>query len=192
MSRQRAPRKRASLVAALCLVATTVTLAPASPAAAATTVTINGTAAGRTFDGVGAISGGGGNSRLLVDYPEPQRSQLLDYLFKPGYGAAMQILKVEIGGDTNSTSGAEPSHKHTAADLDCNRGYEWWLMEQAKARNPNIKLVGLSWGAPGWIGNGNFWTTDMVNYLVAWLDCAKNRSVPVTSISSRSRCERRM
>ena len=56
------------------------------------------------FDGVGAISGGGGNSRLLVDYPEPQRGQILDYLFKPGYGAAMQILKVEIGGDTNSTS----------------------------------------------------------------------------------------
>jgi hypothetical protein len=43
---------------------------------------------GRTFDGVGAISGGGGNSRLLIDYPEPQRSQILDYLFKPGYGAA--------------------------------------------------------------------------------------------------------
>jgi O-glycosyl hydrolase len=167
-------RRRTGYLAALCLAATTLIAAPASPAAAATTITINGTAPGRTFDGVGAISGGGGNSRLLIDYPEPQRSQLLDYLFKPGYGAAMQILKVEVGGDTNSTSGAEPSHQHTAADLNCGRGYEWWLMEQAKARNPGIKLVGLAWGAPGWIGNGNFWSTDMVNYLVAWLDCAKN------------------
>jgi O-glycosyl hydrolase len=167
-------RRRVTYLAALCLAATALTAAPASPAAAATTITINGSAAGRTFDGVGAISGGGGNSRLLIDYPEPQRSQLLDYLFKPGYGAAMQILKVEIGGDTNSTSGAEPSHQHTAADLNCGRGYEWWLMEQAKARNPGIKLVGLAWGAPGWIGNGNFWSTDMVNYLTAWLDCAKN------------------
>jgi O-glycosyl hydrolase len=167
-------RRRATYLAALCLAATALTAAPASPAAAATTITINGSAAGRTFDGVGAISGGGGNSRLLIDYPEPQRSQLLDYLFKPGYGAAMQILKVEIGGDTNSTSGAEPSHQHTAADVNCGRGYEWWLMEQAKTRNPGIKLVGLAWGAPGWIGNGNFWSTDMVNYLMAWLDCAKN------------------
>ena len=131
-------------------------------------------ATGRTFDGVGAISGGGGNSRLLFDYPEPQRTQILDYLFRPNYGAAMQILKVEIGGDTNSTSGAEKSHKHTATDLNCNRGYEWWLMEQAKARNPGIKLAALSWGAPGWIGNGNFFSTDMVNYLLAWLDlCAR-------------------
>jgi O-glycosyl hydrolase len=139
-----------------------------------TTVTINGNAAGRTLDGIGAISGGGGNSRLLFDYPEPQRSQILDYLFKPGYGAAVQILKVEVGGDTNSTSGAEPSHQHTAADLNCNRGYEWWLMEQAKTRNPNIKLYGLAWGAPGWIGNGTFFSTDMVNYYASWLDCAKN------------------
>src|SRR5262245_17802402 len=56
---------------------------------AATTITVDGNAAGRVFDGVGAISGGGGNSRLLFDYPEPQRTQILDYLFKPGVGAAM-------------------------------------------------------------------------------------------------------
>ena len=142
-------------------------MAGAAPAQAATSITINGSSAGRTFDGVGAISGGGGNSRLLIDYPEPQRGQILDYLFKPGYGAALQILKVEIGGDTNSTSGAEPSHAHIRGDLNCNRGYEWWIMEQAKARNPDIKLVGLPWGAPGWIGNGNFLSTDMINYLLS-------------------------
>jgi O-glycosyl hydrolase len=170
MSRTRA------LLAALCLAAasTAIALSTTTAAHAATTVTINGTSAGRTLDGIGAISGGGGNSRLLFDYPEPQRTQILDYLFKPGYGAAVQILKVEVGGDTNSTSGAEPSHQHTAADLNCNRGYEWWLMEQAKSRNPNIKLYGLAWGAPGWIGNGTFFSTDMVNYYASWLDCAKN------------------
>ncbi|HEU5470811.1 MAG TPA: ricin-type beta-trefoil lectin domain protein [Actinophytocola sp.] len=143
-------------------------------AGAVTNVTINGGGAGRVFDGVGAVSGGGGNSRLLIDYPEPQRGQILDYLFRPNFGAAMQLLKVEIGGDTYSTSGAEPSHQHSAADLNCDRGYEWWLMGEAKARNPGIRLAGLSWGAPGWIGNGNFWSTDMINYLVAWLRCARD------------------
>ncbi|MEV7968407.1 ricin-type beta-trefoil lectin domain protein [Sphaerisporangium sp. NPDC088356] len=157
----------ALLTAAICVIGF-------SSAQAAVAITINGGSGGRALDGVGAISGGGGNSRLLVDYPEPQRGQILDYMFKPGYGAAVQIMKVEIGGDTNSTSGAEPSHRHTAADLDCGRGYEWWLMEQAKARNPNIKLAGLAWGAPGWIGNRNFWSQDMINYLVDWLKCAKN------------------
>lgn len=159
--------------------------APASPRAAApaaiapTAVTVDGTSPGRTFDGVGAISGGGGNSRLLVDYPEPQRSQILDDLFTPGQGAALQILKVEIGGDTNSTDGAESSIEHTRGTIDCDNGYEWWLMEQAKARNPGIKLYALSWGAPGWIGNGNFWSQDMIDYLVSWLGCAKQHNLTI-------------
>ncbi|MEV4559324.1 ricin-type beta-trefoil lectin domain protein [Kitasatospora sp. NPDC049285] len=153
--------------------------AQAATAATSTAITVDGTKPGLTFDGVGAISGGGGNSRLLIDYPEPQRSQLLDYLFKPGYGAALQVLKIEIGGDTNSTDGAEASHEHTKGAVDCNQGYEWWLAEQAKARNPNIKLSALAWGAPGWIGGGNFWSTDMIDYLNSWLGCAAQHNLTI-------------
>ena len=78
---------------------------PPAAAAASASITVNGTQGGRTFDGIGAISGGGGNSRLLADYPAAEQQQIDDYLFKPGYGADLQILKVEIGGDTNSTDG---------------------------------------------------------------------------------------
>ncbi|MFD8496718.1 ricin-type beta-trefoil lectin domain protein [Amycolatopsis sp. NPDC059657] len=151
----------------------------ATPASAATSITINGSSGGRVFDGVGAISGGGGNSRLLIDYPEPERGQILDYLFKPGAGASLQSLKIEIGGDTNSTSGAEPSIEHTRGVINCDVGYEFWLAGQAKARNPNIKLAGLAWGAPGWIGGGNFWSADMVDYLVSWLGCAKRHNLAI-------------
>ena len=53
----------------------------------------------------------------------------------------LDILKVEMGGDTDSTEGAEPSHMHGGpGDENYNRGYEWWLMKEAKARNPDIKL----------------------------------------------------
>jgi O-glycosyl hydrolase len=172
-------RRLAARLALGALLAGTGTLATGAPALAATSITVNGTGAGRVFAGIGAISGGGGNSRLLIDYPEPQRSQVLDYLFKPGAGASLQILKVEIGGDTNSTSGAEPSHEHMAGVISCGRGYEWWLMEQAKARNPGIKLYGLSWGAPGWIGGGSFFSTDTINYLLAWLSCAKQNGLTI-------------
>ncbi|WP_103351392.1 ricin-type beta-trefoil lectin domain protein [Amycolatopsis sp. CA-128772] len=175
-------RIRAVAVAAAVLGAGVV--AAAAPAQAATSITLNGGSAGRTFDGVGAVSGGGGNSRLLIDYPEPQRGQILDYLFKPGYGAALQILKVEMGGDTNSTSGAEPSHAHFRGDLDCNRGYEWWIMEQAKARNPGIRLVGLPWGAPGWIGNGTFFSNDLVDYYLSWLGCAKQHGLTIDYLTT--------
>jgi hypothetical protein len=166
--------------ALMALVATGAYAVSASPASAATTTTIsaNGSSAGRTFDGIGAISGGGGNSRLLANYPATQQGQILDYLFKPGYGADLQILKVEIGGDANSTDGAEPSIEHTRGVINCNAGYEFWLMEQAKARNPNIKLYGLAWAAPGWI-SGGFWSTDTINYLVSWLGCAKSDGLTI-------------
>jgi O-glycosyl hydrolase len=169
-----------AVVGAVVALGAVLMAAPASSAADPSTVTVDGTSAGRTFDGVGALSAGA-SSRLLIDYPEPQRSQVLDYLFTPGYGAALQILKVEIGGDTNSTDGAEPSHMRSATEVDCDRGYEWWLMEQAKKRNPAIKLSALEWGTPGWVGAGarTVWTSQNLTYLLSWLGCAQQHGLRI-------------
>ena len=42
------------------------------------------------FDGHGGLSAGA-SSRLLIDYAEPARAQILDYLFLPNFGAALQV-----------------------------------------------------------------------------------------------------
>ena len=127
---------------------------------------------GRTFEGVGALSAGA-SSRLLIDYPEPQRSQILDYLFKPYFGASMHHLKVEIGGDVNSTCGTEPSHMHHKGVEDYSRGYEWWLMKEAKTRRPSIMLDALAWGAPYWIGNGTYYSDENADYMAKFVKGAK-------------------
>ena len=140
---------------------------------------MDGASTGRTFDCIGGLSGGGGTSRLLYDYPPQQQSEILDYLFKPNYGASLQILKVEIGGDVDTTNGAEASHERSSTDANYHRGYEWWLMQQAKVRNPNIKLYGLQWGTPGWV-NGtyatayNWYSTNDIPYVVDWLKNAQS------------------
>ena len=139
---------------------------------AAREVVLDGNSKGAIFDGIGAVSAGA-SSRLLIDYPEPYRGQILDYLFKPNYGASLQHLKVEIGADVNSTDGSEPSHMRSRSDHDYTRGYEWWLMEEAHKRNPNIILDILPWGAPGWIGGGNFYSEDMANYVADFILGAK-------------------
>jgi hypothetical protein len=145
----------------------------ASPVARAsdTTIVLDGAAKGKIFEGIGALSAGA-SSRLLYDYQEPYRSQILDYLFKPGYGAALQHLKVEIGADVNSTDGSEPSTMRSQEDHDYTRGYEWWLMEEARKRNPHIILDVLPWGAPGWVGNGNFYSPDMAEYVADFIQAA--------------------
>jgi hypothetical protein len=143
-----------------------------------TTITIDFARKGRIFEGIGALSAGA-SSRLLIEYPEPYRSQILDFLFKPRFGASLQQLKVEIGGDVNSTCGTEPSHAHSLQEFEnplpeyFQRGYEWWLMKEAKKRNPAILLDCLEWGCPGWIGNGNFFSQDNADYIIAFLQGAE-------------------
>lgn len=116
---------------------------PAAGPGAVATVSIDGADPGPAFQGIGAISGGGGNSRLLTDYPPGERAQILDYLFSPHFGAALQMLKLEIGGGGFSSDGSEPSVEPAEGQLDCGTGYEFWLARQALTRNPAIKLYGL-------------------------------------------------
>jgi hypothetical protein len=103
--------------------------------------------------------------------------------------------------------GAVPSIAPAAGHLDCNSGYEWWLAEQAVARNPNIKLYGLQWGAPGWVAGGgsgtgtlsaseqappavtsdgmatssrSLWTQADIDYVLSWLDCARSHGLTIS------------
>jgi galactosylceramidase len=151
-------------------------------------ITLDASSPGRVFEGIGALSAGA-SSRLLIDYPEPQRSDILDFLFKPGFGASLHHLKVEIGGDINSTDGTEPSHARSREEhLNprrefFERGYEWWLMKEAKKRNPDIVLDILQWGAPAWIGDSKpganrsirerFYSQDNADFIVRFIKGAE-------------------
>ena len=131
------------------------------------TVRITNLQQGKQFDGIGAVNGGGATSVLLKDYPEPWRSQIMDMVYKPMFGASVSALLVEIPGDGNSTQGSMPSHSHFQGDHNYLRGYMWWVMQEAKRRNAALSLDATGWSAPSWVGN--FWTDDMVDYYMDWL-----------------------
>ncbi len=141
----------------------------AQKAAKPQTIEISGRATGPTFDGIGIVNGGGATSVLLKDYPEQQRSEILDMVYRPKWGASVSALLVEIPGDGNSTQGSMPSHSHYPGDYNYQRGYTWWVMREAKKRNPALTLDATAWSAPGWLGGGNFWSQDVVDYYVSWL-----------------------
>ena len=48
---------------------------------------------GMRWEGVGAISGGGATSKLLMDYDSDVVSDILDFMFKPNFGLDLDILK---------------------------------------------------------------------------------------------------
>ena len=135
--------------------------------ASSQTIHLNANSPGKKFDGIGAVNGGGATSVLLKDYPEPQRSQILDLVYKPMFGASVSSLLVEVPGDGNSTQGSMPSHAHYRGDANFLRGYMWWVMQEAKHRNGALSLDATSWSAPAWVGN--FWSDDMVGYYISWL-----------------------
>lgn len=126
---------------------------------------------GRVYEGMGALSAGA-SSKLLVDYPEPQRRQILDLLFKPKFGASLQHLKIEISGDVNSTDGTEPAYAHTLAEYTNRisdqflRSYEVWLAQEARRCNSNILIESLQWGAPFWIGQ--FYSQDNADFIATF------------------------
>jgi galactosylceramidase len=117
--------------------------------------------------------------RCLRPYPVEQRSQILDLLFNKSFAAALPVLKVEIGGDAQTTDGTEASHRHTKGEKpNFNRGYEWWLMKEAKARNPDIIIWGLPWAFPGWLDDTNSNNpyanvSATAEYVVDWVDGAR-------------------
>ena len=131
------------------------------------TIRITNLQQGKQFDGIGAVNGGGATSVLLKDYPEPWRSQIMDMVYKPMFGASVSALLVEIPGDGNSTQGSMPSHAHFRGDANFLRGYMWWVMQEAKRRNAGLSLDATGWSAPAWVGN--FWSDDMVDYYIAWM-----------------------
>ena len=110
---------------------------------------------GAAADGVG-ITVGEGAARLLFDYDAELQTQMLDLLFKPGAGgAAVQAVKLEIGGDGNVIQGSTPSHEHFSGESPVmDRGVQGWLAAEARKRNPAILLYALPWSFPGWLRQG--------------------------------------
>ncbi len=64
----------------------------------------------------------------------------------------------------------------TREDGNYQRGYEWWLMEESKKRNPDEKLYGLEWGAPGWVNpkKNDVWTQDNIAFILNWVRHARS------------------
>lgn len=108
------------------------------------------------FGGFGSVSCNN-TSRLLLDYREENPEaywRILNMLFNTDTGAGLAHIKVELGSDTNTSSGAEPATKRSADEpANVLRGAGFRLIADAKTINPDLKVEALRWGEPSWTGN---------------------------------------
>ena len=94
------------------------------------------------------------------------------------------MLKVSLGGDSRvSPGGSEAAFAHTRAEFEAGgvftRGYTFWLMREARQRNPAILIYALSYSRPSWVGGGFFFSLDSIDYNVKWLEAANTMGTHV-------------
>lgn len=107
---------------------------------------------GLTFKGFGILSGNS-TSDLLMDYkaenPEAY-AQMMQLLFGGEY-PIMNHVKLEMGDDRNTSTGAEACTKRSKDEkANVRRNPGWQLAADAKKINPDVKVSILKWCAPKW------------------------------------------
>lgn len=106
-----------------------------------------------TFGGFGSVSCNN-TSNLLLDYKEEQPEvywRIMRMLFDPQSGAGLKHIKVELGADNNTSSGAEPATKRSADEpANVLRGAGFHFIADAQSINPDIEVEALRWGEPSW------------------------------------------
>jgi hypothetical protein len=108
---------------------------------------------GLTHKGLGLLSCNS-TSNLLMDYKaeHPGRYwQLIRALFG-GKHPLINHVKIEMGSDTNTSTGSDPATMRTADELaDASRSPGFQLAADAKTVNPRLKVSILRWVMPQWV-----------------------------------------
>lgn len=131
---------------------------PTVAQAATKTLTIDGktkvTRANSAYRGLGTVTCNS-SSRLLMDYKEENPKaywEIMNWLFNPKTGAGLSHIKIELGYDSDTSSGAEPATKRSSSQkANVNRGAGYMFAHDALTINPNISVDMLCWGMPGWV-----------------------------------------
>jgi len=105
------------------------------------------------IDGFGA-SGAFQMANNLMNFPEPQRSEVLDILFSQTKGAGLSIVR-NIVGDGGTVGGASPTIEpqegvwNWEVDKD-----QIWLMKEAEKRGCT-RFMSTVWSPPAWMKDNN-------------------------------------
>jgi glucuronoarabinoxylan endo-1,4-beta-xylanase len=102
------------------------------------TVAINWNETHQTIDGFGTFE------PSSYDWPEPQRSQIMDLAFSQANGIGLTILRTKI----------LPSLEPSPGAWNYTDAAQVWMMKEAVNRSP-VKLIASVWTPPAWMKSNN-------------------------------------
>lgn len=141
------------------------------------------------WKGFGAVTCNN-TSRYLLDYKDEHPQQywrIMNELFNPVSGLGLTQVKIELGSDGNTSSGAEPATMRTSADIaNVLRGAGFHFAADAKSINPNVQVSLLNWSRPAWVKTADdryTWYKDTIDaaydtygLVVDWVDPNTNET----------------
>ena len=117
------------------------------------TGTVDWNKAAQEMDGFGA-SGAFQMAKNLMDFPEPQRSEVLDILFSQTKGAGLSIVR-NIVGDGATVGGGSPSIEPKEGEWNWTVDKDQiWLMQEAAKRGAT-RFMSTVWSPPAWMKTNN-------------------------------------
>lgn len=208
------PTSRARSMRIACVAVTATLLAGAlvalgqGVAAAASTVTVNGSTTYQRIDGFG-FSEAFQRSKMLYAMPEANRRKVLDLLFDRDAGAGFSILRNGIGSSPNNssdwmqtiapTSPASPSAEPKWV-WDGSDNNQVWLSKEAMSYGVKT-IYADAWSAPGYMKTNNSdanggtlcglpnascasgdWRQAYANVLLKYLSLYAEAGVPITHV----------
>jgi glucosylceramidase len=150
----------------------------------------------QTLDGFGAAMT---DSSAWLIYNSPQRNTIMNDLFSVSGGAGFNFVRVPMGASDFARNNY--SYDDTCCDLNDfsinhDKAYIIPILLQARQLNPEVKLNGVPWSAPGWMKFNNSFTgggylrNDLygmyANYFVKFIQGYQGAGLPIHSVSMQN------
>jgi glucosylceramidase len=166
-----------------------------------TAITIVPTTTYQTIEGVGAAMTDSSAWLLQNKLSTAQRDKLMRQLFSPDSGIGLNYVRVPMGAsdftasgfytyNDNPPGGTDELQQHFSVNHDL--AYIIPRLQQARALNPELKLMASPWSAPAWMKTNNSltggslaaqWEGSYARYLAKFVDAYEANGLPIDTLT---------
>ncbi|MEU6860980.1 RICIN domain-containing protein [Glycomyces sp. NPDC046736] len=154
----------------------------------------------QTMDGFGASFTDSSAWLVQNELDQSQRDQLMQRLFGDDSGIGLSMVRQPFGASDFTANNADYTYDDTCCDLgDFSIGhdlpYTVPILQQAKAINPDLKIMGTPWTAPAWMKTNNSLFggqlapdrfDDYADYLAATVEAYRSHGLPIYAVTPQN------